>query len=247
MFPGVLVYERPGERRYFIPAGSRVWNRTRKGWTSWVARTGSYKRFLDGRWWNETLICDGTVGRYYDIAAPPIFQTAGISYVDLYLDVEKRRGRTTVVDRHEWNMFVDGHPLAPEIGPLVEYGMREARHFGPASWRAAMDRMEGECRRWMRDTVRERLLTLGIAPSTSPLPPAALAAFVTDMDRVLGTRLPRRRLAGVPSMALGRAVFETVTGSPSVGRRPAGPGKRTPRVRLDVPRAPSSTPRAPAH
>jgi protein associated with RNAse G/E len=214
MFPGVLVYERPGERRYFIPAQSRIWNYSSKGWSSWTARTGSYKRFVEGRWWNETILRDRAYGRYYDIATPALFLPDGVAYVDLYLDVEKRRGRTIVVDRDEWEAFRRHYPLAPELAPLVEVGMHEAARYGPSSWRAALERMEGECRRWVRDQVRRELDALGVTPGRRPLAASDLAILVSRINRLTGAALLPARLAGEPTIQLGHAIFRAMTRDP---------------------------------
>jgi protein associated with RNAse G/E len=214
LFPGYLVYEAPGERRYFIPAGSRVWNYSSRGWTSWITKSSSYKRFIEGRWWNETTMRESQGGRYYDIASPVHFLPHGVAYVDLYLDVEKRRGRIHVVDRDEWNAFVRSYPLAPDINSLVEFGMREASHFGPSSWRAALDRMEGECRRWVRDAVREGLAELGIEPNSRALAPEVLDQLLAMVEQRTGARLSRPPLARVPAAELGRHVFQLITREP---------------------------------
>jgi hypothetical protein len=219
LFPAILLYERPGERRYYIPPGSRVFNYSARGWTSWVTRAGSYKRFLDGRWWNETVLQDRAAGRYYDIATPPLFLARGVAYVDLYLDVAKRHGRTEVVDRDEWNRFLRLHPLAPDVTPLVEYGVREAARFGPVSWRAAVDRMEGECRRWVRDQARAYLARRGITPGPRPVDAETLVDFVRYMQELTGARVAPQRLEHTPSEALGRQWFTMVVGQTAVPRR----------------------------
>lgn len=233
LFHGILVYEQANERRYFVPAGSVVWNRTARGWSSWITRSGSYKRFLQNRWWNETLVRNRALGRYYDIATPPLFHEAGVAYVDLYLDVAKRRGHTVVVDRDEWRGFVRRHPVAPELPLLLARATREARHYGPADWSQALDTMENECRRWVAQTVRILLADLGVTPTHRPLEAPVLAELLHRFAERTGAALSPRRYQRTPALELGRVLFQDIT------RPQGGPASGTRAVRTTLPSRPA--------
>lgn len=220
LFPGILVYDRPGERRYFVPRGSVVWNKTPKGWTSWVTRAPSYKRFLAGKWWAETANHDPLAGRYYDISSPPRFRSDGVTYVDLYLDVEKRQTRTTLLDEDEWQAFLKQQRVDPSLAAQVEAAVREARQYGPRTWRAYIDRMEGECRRWMRDFIRDELAAAGVEPSAKSLPKPVLLLVLDHLEARTGAQVRISQVAWVGSSELGRTLFTLITDPRGNARKP---------------------------
>ncbi len=212
LFTGVLVFSAPTERRYFVPRGSRVWNWSPSGWSAWRTRHPSFKRFLAGRWWNETLMGDPAAGRYYDVASPPAFHPKGpVGYVDLFLDVQKRRGRLKVVDQREWEAFLLSHPVAPEVAQQVHDATGEASRYGAVAWRNAWDRMEGECRGWVKALVVEAMREAGAKPTPRVLPPTVAAAVLARLSLATGRRLPPTSFGKTPSERLPRAIYEHLT------------------------------------
>jgi protein associated with RNAse G/E len=226
MFHGLLVYESPSERRYFVPRGSRVWNWTHGGWSAWRTTHGAFKRFLHDRWWNETLMADASAGRYYDVASPPWFGPARLGYVDLFLDVQKRRGRLRVVDQREWDAFLLDHTVDQAVQAHVRDAAVEASHYGAVAWRNAWDRMEGECRGWVRTLVVETLRETDVKPSSRPLDPERLTHLLDAVGSKTGRRLAEATFGKTPSERLPRSVYEHLTGQGS--RAPWG-GRPRPR------------------
>jgi len=229
LFHGVLVYESPTERRYFVPHGSRVWNFSHGGWSAWRTRHPSFKRFLIDRWWNETLMGDPTAGRYYDVASPPWFGPMGVGYVDLYLDIQKRRGRLRVVDQREWEAFLLEHPVDDRIHAAVAGAIQEASRYGATAWRNAWDRMEGECRRWVKALVVDAMRGAGAKPSPRVLASDILGQVLDQVAASTGRRLPTTAFGKTPSERLPRSVYEHLTamGASTPRRsRVARPGPR---------------------
>lgn len=229
LFPGILVYDRPGERRYFVPRGSVIWNKTPKGWTSWVTRAPAYKRFLADKWWAETANQDPLAGRYYDISSPPRFRDDGVTYVDLYLDLEKRQSRTTLLDEDEWHAFLKQHAVDPELVAQVEAAVREARQYGPRTWRAYIDRMEGECRRWVRDYIRDELAAAGIEPSAKSPPKPVLLQVLDHLEARTGAQVRISQVERVGAAELGRTLFTLITDPRGNARTPRLRSPRPPR------------------
>lgn len=232
LFTGVLVYDSPTERRYFIPHGSRVWNWSAGGWSAWRTRHPSFKRFLVGRWWNETLMGDPVSGRYYDIASPPWFHPQGaVGYVDMFLDVQKRRGRLRVLDQREWDAFLLEHPVDPEVAQQVRDATAEASRYGAVAWRNAWDRMEGECRGWVKTLVVQSMREADVKPAPRVLPPAALAAVLARVGSTTGKTLAPSQFGKTPAERLPRAVYEHLTAvpAPTAAGRPRRARPRPPR------------------
>lgn len=216
LFTGVLVYESPTERRYFIPHGSRVWNWSDGGWSAWRTRHPSFKRFLAGRWWNETLMGDPVSGRYYDIASPPWFHPQGaVGYVDMFLDVQKRRGRLRVLDQREWAAFLLEHPVDREVAQRVGDATAEASRYGAVAWRNAWDRMEGECRGWVKTQVVEAMRDADVKPAPRVLPPTALKAVLDRVGSTTGKTLAPSQFGKTPAERLPRAIYDHLTAVPA--------------------------------
>lgn len=231
LFTGVLVFSAPTERRYFVPHGSRVWNWSPSGWSAWRTRHPSFKRFLADRWWNETLMGDPAAGRYYDVASPPVFHASGpVGYVDLFLDVQKRRGRLKVLDQREWEAFLLSQPVTPEVAQQVQDATGEASRYGAVAWRNAWDRMEGECRGWVKTLVVEAMREADAKPTPRVLPAPVATAVLARVSQATGHALAPTSFGKTPSERLPRAVYERLTAvvGPTASARPRRP---RPRVR----------------